>query len=101
MGSNDGKTFTREDVDNVVESRLAKERKKAPPKEELDAFRTRQAEQKKNQPEDQQMAELQRQHDEALVKLQAYQDREAVMLKGVLPEFAEFAVYSSTKTGNR
>ena len=37
------------------------------------------------------MAELQRQHDEALAKLQAYQDREAVMLKGVLPEFAEFA----------
>lgn len=35
-----GKIYTQADVDNAVEGRLSRERKKFPPKEELDAYHT-------------------------------------------------------------
>lgn len=96
-GDNESKTFTQEELDAVVEARLARERKKIPPKEELEAFRAWRAEQEKDQPEDQQAAEYKNKYEAAQAELQAYKNRETVVSKGVNPKFSEFVAFEVQK----
>lgn len=96
-GDDENKTFTQDELDSIVEARLARERKKIPPKEELAAFKAWQAEQKKGQPEDEQAAEYKNKYEQAQAELRAYKNREAVVSKGVNPKFAEFVAFETQK----
>lgn len=81
-GDDSNKTFTQEELDSIVETRLARERKKIPPKEELAAFKAWQAEQKKDQPEDQQAAEYKNKYEAAQAELEAYKTVRRLSQKG-------------------
>lgn len=91
------KTFTQEELDLIVQNRLRKEREKMPSKEELEAYKAWQAEQKKDEPENKEAEEAKRQLAKAQAELVAYKNREKVLKSGVSPEFSDFVTYEVGK----
>ncbi|HHU52714.1 MAG TPA: hypothetical protein GXZ43_01355 [Clostridiaceae bacterium] len=99
QGNNAGseKTFTQEDVNNIVSQRLEQEKKKMPSKEELEAFKKWQEDQKTAE---EKRAEKDAEYNQMQAELNLYKNKEKVTKAGINPEFAEFAVFEVSKQVN-
>jgi len=97
QGTEPEKTFNQAEVNAIVQSRLADERKKMPSKDDLAAFRAWQAEQKKDEPESDEAREALRKLAETEAKLERLQNRDTVIKSGVQPSYADFVAYETAK----
>ena len=91
------KTFTQAELDTIVQSRLATERKKMPSKEELAAFKKWQEEQKKDEPANPEAAAALSRVSELERELESYKNREKVIAAGVAADFAEYVTFEVSK----
>lgn len=88
---NQKQTFSQQEVEEMVQLRLAKERKKYPSKEELDAYNTWKESQKT---ESEKNAEKEAEYQKAIKKNEDYERKFAVLNAGVKAgEDAEFVQY--------
>lgn len=91
------KTFTQDDVDNIVKKRLEQERKKMPSKEEQEEFKKWQEAQKTAE---EKQAEKEKQFNQLQSELNLYKNKEKVTKAGIDAQFAEFAVFEVSKLVN-
>ena len=92
--SNKTLTMTQKELDATIASRLARERAKMPKKEELQAFKDWQDNQKT---EAEKTAEKLKELDAAKAEIEGYKRLSMVLQKGVSPVMADYAVYEAAK----
>ena len=100
QGDNPGqgeKTFTQDEVNSIVQKRLEQQSKKSPSKEELEAFKKWQEDQKTAE---EKRAEKDAEYNKMQAELNLYKNKEKVTKAGINPEFAEFAVFEVSKQVN-
>ncbi len=97
QGQEPEKTFNQAEVNAIVQSRLADERKKMPSKDDLAAFKAWQAEQKKEEPVNEEAQEALRKLATMEAELTRLQNRDAVIKSGVPAQYADFVAYETAK----
>ena len=89
-----GKTFTQAELDEIINDRLARERKKQPSKEELSAF----SEWKKSQQtEAEKAAEREKALQAAEAKAMTLEREKAIILSGVKPDDVDYVMFKVGK----
>lgn len=97
QGTEPEKTFTQAELNAIIQERLASERKKMPSKDDLAAFKAWQAEQKKEEPVNEEAQEALRKLATMEAELTRLQNRDAVIKSGVPAQFADFVAYETAK----
>lgn len=93
QGAKEERTFTQAELDMIVQTRLAAERKKMPSKDELAAYKAWEAEQKAKEPENKEAEEAKRQLAAAQAELERYKNKEKVLKAGIDPQFADYVTF--------
>ncbi len=91
------KTFTQDDVDNIVKKRLEQAYKKMPSEEEQQAFKEWQEAQKTAE---EKQAEKEQKFNQMQAELNLYKNKEKVTKAGIDPKYADFAVFEVSKSVN-
>lgn len=95
------KLYTQADTDSLIASSKATWRKKElPPKEELEAFRAWQAEQRAKEPVNSEAETARKELAAAQAELTAYKNREAAIKAGIDVKYADFVTYEVSKLVN-
>lgn len=97
QGTEPEKTFTQAELNVIIQDRLAAERKKMPSKDELQAFKAWQAEQKKDEPVNEEAEAARRELAATRAELTRLQNRDTVIKSGVQPSYADFVAYETAK----
>lgn len=88
------KTFTQQELDNIVKERLKKEKNKYPSKEELTAFQQWKASQ---QTEQEKQAAILQEYETARQERDAYKQQLYLLQKGISPEDVDYYAYKIGK----
>jgi len=99
--NDDSKTYTEEQVQQMIKDRLKREKKDMPSKEDLEAFKEWKESQKtpddKTKEEAEALEQIKKEAEEYKQKAQMYENKEKVLKKDVPLEFAEFVAYQANK----
>ena len=92
--TNEGvKTFTQDEVNDIVKNRLAKEKKKYPSQDDLDKYQEWKENQKTlEEKQNEQIRLLQQERDKALSELSNHKRLSEVLNKDIKKEFSKFVV---------
>ena len=88
------KTFTQAELDEIINDRLARERKKQPSKEDLDAYREWK---KSQQTEAEKAAEREKALQAAEAKATTLEREKAIILSGVKPDDVDYVMFKVGK----
>lgn len=95
------KTFTQADVDNIIQARLERERKKYPSEEEITAYRTwkdnQQTEQERQAKRDKELADSKSALSAAQSELEQVKRDKYVLSKGLTGDDAEFIAFKALR----
>ena len=97
QGKEPDKTFTQAELNVIIQDRLAAERKKMPSKDDLAAFRAWQAEQKKDEPVNEEAEAARRELAATRAELTRLKNRDTVIQAGVPTQYADFVAYETSK----
>lgn len=97
QGKEPDKTFTQAELNVIIQDRLAAERKKMPSKDELQAFKAWQAEQKKDEPVNEEAEAARRELAATRAELTRLKNRDTVIQAGVPTQYADFVAYETSK----
>lgn len=89
-----GKTFTQDEVNALIESRLARAKKQMPAKEELDAFKTWKESQKT---EAERLAQREKEFHEIMSERENIKRENIVLRSGVDHEHADYVLFKVSK----
>jgi len=89
-----GKTFTQDEVNALVESRLARAKKQMPAKEELDAFKVWKESQKT---ESEKMAQREQEYQQILTEKETIKRENIVLKNGVNADDADYIIFKVSK----
>ena len=89
-----GKTFTQDEVNALIESRLARAKKQMPAKEELDAFKTWKESQKT---EAERLAQREKEFHEIMNERENIKRENIVLRSGVDHEHADYVLFKVSK----
>lgn len=99
-----GKTFTQAELDRAIQDRLARERKKFPSEDEMNAYRTwkdsQQTEQERQAKRDKELADSKTALTAAQTELEQLKREKYVLSKGLMGEDAEFIFFKASKLVN-